>query len=397
MVDPSLLKRPPRDEFLVFGKPEILQSEIDEVVATLKSGWIGTGPRVARFEQDFAAYVGASHALAVNSCTAALHLALLALGIGKGDEVITSPMTFAATANIIFYVGATPILVDADRTTFNIDPQRVEEAVTSRTKAIIPVHFGGRPCDMNALRDIADRHGLYIIEDAAHAVGGMVGDARIGTLGDLAAFSFYATKNVVTGDGGMLTTNNDDWAEAIHMMRLHGLSRDAWQRFSDSGYKHYEVYFPGFKYNMTDMEAALGIHQLARLEQGLVRREQIWQRYDEVFQDLPVSTPTPPEPGTRHARHLYTLLIDIDAVAVTRDEVLTALKKENIGTGVHYIALHLQPYYRELFGYQPDDFPEALYISERTLSLPLSTLLTDDDVEDVIAAVHRVLDRAPVR
>jgi dTDP-4-amino-4,6-dideoxygalactose transaminase len=391
------IDRPPRNDFLTFGKPDLRQEEIDEVVETLKSGWIGTGPRVARFEKEFGEYVGVNHALAVNSCTAALHLALLTLGIGPGDEVITSPMTFAATANIILHVGARPVLVDIDKQTANIDPSHLEAAITPRTRAIIPVHFAGRSCDMDAILEIARRHDLYVIEDAAHAAGTLYKGRSAGALGDMGAFSFYATKNIVTGDGGMVTTNNEEWANTVEVLRLHGLSKDAWKRYSESGYHHYEVILPGFKYNMTDMEAALGIHQLARIEEGLIRREAIWAEYDQAFQDLPLFLPPPPEKETRHARHLYTLLVDIDAVDITRDEVMTGLQAENIGTGVHYIALHLQPYYRDLLGYRPGDFPAALFVSERTLSIPLSTLITDDDVADVIAAVHRVLRRARPR
>ena len=389
--------RPIRDTFLIFGSPHIEETDIEEVIATLRSGWIGTGPRVGRFEEAFRQYVGARHALAVNSCTAALHLSLLALGIGPGDEVITSPMTFAATANVVQHLGAKPVFVDSDRQTCKIDPARIEDAITSRTRAILPIHFAGRPCDMTPILDIARRHELYVIEDAAHAVGAQYEGRQIGTIGDLTAFSFYVTKNVVTGEGGMVTTDNEEWASTIKTMALHGLSKDAWKRYSDEGYQHYQVIQPGYKYNMMDIQAALGIHQLARLEDNLVRREEIWNRYDMAFQDLPVTLPAPAAPNTRHARHLYTLLIEIDSLNLTRDDVLQSLHAENIGTGVHYISLHLQPYYRESFGYQPSDYPNANYVSERTLSIPLSTKLTDDDVADVIASVQRVLRRARPR
>lgn len=397
MTDEKITQRPRRRDFLIFGRPDLQQAEIEEVVATLRSGWIGTGPRVGHFEQSFREYVGAKHALAVNSCTAALHLSLLALGIGPGDEVITTPMTFASTANVVLHTGARPIFVDIDRKTLNIDPALIEATITPRTKALLPIHFAGRPCDMAAILDIADRHNLFVIEDAAHAVGACYLGQKIGTLGDLTAFSFYVTKNVVTGEGGMVTTSNEEWANLIKIMGLHGLSKDAWKRYSDEGYQHYEVIQPGFKYNMMDIQAAMGLHQLARLEDNLERREAIWAFYDEAFQDLPVILPAPPALNTRHARHLYTLLLDIDSVDITRDEVLAALHNENIGTGVHYVALHVQPFYRQAFGYQPDDFPNAHYVSERTFSIPLSTYLTDDDVADVIAAVHRVLRGAKPR
>jgi dTDP-4-amino-4,6-dideoxygalactose transaminase len=393
----SYLKRPKREEFLVYGKPEILQPEIDEMVETLKSGWIGTGPRVERFQEMFKEYTGTAYALAVNSCTAALHLALVALEMGPGDEVITSPMTFAATANVITHVGAKPVFADIDPTTLDIDPEEVKKVITPRTKAIIPIHFAGRACDMDTINAIAEAHNLAVIEDAAHAAGTIYHGQHAGTIGDIGAFSFYATKNVVTGDGGMVTTSNAELAERIRVLSLHGLSKDAWKRYSSSGFQHYDVIYPGFKYNMTDMEAALGIHQLERLEANIARREEIWARYDEAFQDLPLEVPAPAEPDTRHARHLYTLLVDIDAVDITRDEVLNALQAENIGTGVHYRALHLQPYYRDLLDHQPEDFPNTLHVSERTLSIPLSTLLTDEDVEDVIAALYRVLGKARPR
>jgi len=382
-----------RDAMLVFGSPMIDEAEIAEVVATLRSGWIGTGPRVAHFEARFREYIGAQHAVALNSCTAALHLSLVVSGVGPGDEVITTPMTFCATANAILHTGARPVFVDVDRATGNIDPDLVEAAVTPNTKAILPVHYAGRPCRMDRLEAIARRHGLLLIEDAAHAIEASFHGRQIGTIGDLTCFSFYVTKNLVTAEGGMVTTNNADFAAKIKMYGLHGMSQDAWKRFSDEGYRHYEVLFPGFKYNMTDLQAALGIHQLARLAQGAKRREGIWARYDQAFADLPVIRPAPVEAGTVHARHLYTILVKIEELARTRDWVLNELLRWKIGTGVHYTALHLHPYYRQTFGYQPGDFPNAEYIGARTLSLPLSAKLSDQDVEDVVAAVREVTRR----
>ncbi len=370
-----------RDAMLVFGSPMIDEAEIAEVVATLRSGWIGTGPRVAQFEARFREYVGAQHAVALNSCTAALHLSLVVSGVGPGDEVITTPMTFCATANAILHTGARPVFVDVDRATGNIDPDLVEAAVTPNTRAILPVHYAGRPCRMDRLEAIARRHGLFLIEDAAHAIEASFHGRQIGTIGDLTCFSFYVTKNLVTAEGGMVTTN------------LHGMSQDAWKRFSDEGYRHYEVLFPGFKYNMTDLQAALGIHQLARLAQGAKRRQEIWARYDQAFGDLPVIRPAPIEAGTVHARHLYTILVKTEELARTRDWVLNELLRLKIGTGVHYTALHLHPYYRQTLGHQPGNFPNAEYIGARTLSLPLSAKLTDQDVEDVVAAVREVTRR----
>ena len=380
-----------RKEFLVFGSPALEEAEIQEVVATLRSGWIGTGPRVARFEQDFKAYIGSRHALALNSCTAALHLSLIAAGVGPGDEVITTPHTFAATANSIVHTGATPVFVDVDRHTQNIDVALIERAITPKTRALLPVHFAGRPCDMDPIMEIARRHGLSVIEDAAHAIESVYRGRHIGTIGDAACFSFYVTKNLVTAEGGMVTTNNEAWAEKIQMYGLHGLSKGAWKRYSDEGFVHYQVLYPGFKYNMTDMQAALGIHQLARVEKYAQRRREIWDQYNAAFADLPAATPIPEAADTYHARHLYTLLVDIDRLRAGRDQIVEDLKAEGIGTGIHFISLHLHPYYRERFGFAPDDFPQSRHISERTLSLPLSARLTAQDVEDVIAAVRKTL------
>ena len=382
-------QRPVRSEFLVFGSPAIEQAEIDEVVDSLKSGWISTGPKVARFETQFAEYIGVPYARALNSCTAGLHLSLLVAGVGPGDEVITTPMTFAATANVIVHAGAKPVFVDVDRESMNIDPAAIEAAVTPRTKAILPVHFAGRPCDMDPILECAGRHGLVVIEDAAHAIESWYHGRKVGTLGDLSCFSFYVTKNIVTGEGGMVTTKNEEWSQAIERWGLHGLSRGAWKRYSDEGFRHYEVVYPGFKYNMMDIQAALGIHQLRRVDAYHARREQIWARYDEAFADLPVRTPSPQEPDTVHARHLYTLLLDVDEIRMGRDSFQQALFVDNIGTGIHFVALHLHPFYQETFGYHRGQFPNAEWISDRTISLPLSAKLTDDDVDDVVAAVRR--------
>src|SRR5262249_24953002 len=383
--------RPTRTTYLVFGSPEILQPESDEVVAPLRSGRIGTGPKVHAFERAFRAYTGAGHAVAVSSCTAALHLALVAIGLKPGDEVIVPAMTFAATANAVIHAGGRPVLADVDRRTMCLDPEDVERRITPRTRALIPVHFAGRPCDMDALLGLARRHGLTVIEDCAHAVETQYHGRHAGTLGDLGAFGFYVTKNVTTAEGGMVTTADEARAGRIMTLALHGLSADAWKRFSDEGYKHYEVAEPGFKYNMTDLQASLGIHQLRRVEENLVVRRDLWAYYDDAFADLPVFPVPPEEPGTRHARHLYTLLLDLDRLRAGRDEVQRALPGQRIGTGVHYRALHLHRYYKEALGYARGDLPNAEWISERTLSLPLSPKLTDDDVLDVVAAVRGTL------
>jgi len=384
--------RPKRDNLLVFGSPAIEQPEIDEVVKCLKSGWIGTGPRVNKFENRFKEYIGSKFALALNSCTAALHLAMTVSGVSQGDEVITTPMTFAATANAILHTGARPIFVDVEKETMNIDTNLIEKAITSKTKAILPVHFAGRPCKMDQIMKIAQKNNLLVIEDAAHAIEAKYKGKKIGNIGDMTCFSFYVTKNLVTGEGGMVTTNNEEMAKKIKMYGLHGMSKDAWKRFSDVGYKHYQVLFPGFKYNMTDIQASLGIHQIERLGKYFEKRRKIWDIYNKAFEELPVTTPHPEEKDNIHARHLYTLLLDIKNLKISRDEFIQKLFEENIGTGVHYISLHLQPYYKETFGFKQDDFPNSNYISERTVSIPFSAKLTDKDVKDVIEGVTKILN-----
>ena len=382
---------PVRDDYLIFGSPRIEEDEIEEVVASLRSGWLGTGPKVAQFQSDFRDYFGSKHAIALNSCTAGLHLSLLAAGIGPGDEVITTPLTFAATANSIVHVGARPVFADVELPSMNIDPDAIEAAITPRTKAVIPVHFAGRPCDMSRILEIARGHGLIVIEDAAHAIESRYHGWKVGNIGDFTCFSFYVTKNIITGEGGMVTTNDDDWAEFIRIHSLHGLSKDAWKRYSDDGFKHYQVVAPGYKYNMMDIQAAIGIHQLKKIGQYHLRRREIWGRYDEAFAELPVEIPPPEEPDTLHARHLYTLLLRLDEIGASRDEFQERLHRMNIGTGIHFVALHLHPYYAETYEYCPEDFPNALYVSERTISMPLSAKLTDSDVASVIEAVQRAI------
>jgi len=383
---------PARSAYLMFGKPDIRQPEIDEVLAALQSAWIGTGPRASRFEEQFASYIGAPHAVAMNSCTAALHLALVAIDLRPGDEVIVPSMTFASTANVVVHAGGRPVLADVRRDTMCLDPNEIAARVTPRTKAIIPVHFAGRACDMDEIMRLARLHDLRVIEDCAHAVETLYHGKHAGTIGDIAAFSFYATKNVVTGEGGMLTTANAAWVPRIRALRLHGLSGDAWKRFSDDGFKQYEIVEPGFKYNMMDLQAALGLHQLARVEAGLVRRSEVWARYNAAFSDLPALLPAPDAPDTRHGRHLYTILLDLERLTADRDTIQAALHKQFIGTGVHFRALHLHQYYREVHGYRRGDLPNAEWISERTLSLPLSSALTDEEVDDVVFAVTRTLE-----
>jgi dTDP-4-amino-4,6-dideoxygalactose transaminase len=379
------------EPYIIFGSPIIGEEEIQAVTDTLRSCWIGTGPKVHAFEDAIRRHTGAEHALAVGSCTAALHLAMVVAGVGPGDEVITTPMTFAATANAIVHTGATPVFVDCERDTMNIDPDAIADAITPRTKAILPVHFAGRPADMDRIGEIARRHDLLVIEDAAHALEAEYKGHRVGSISELSCFSFYVTKNITTAEGGMVTTNRRDLAEKIQTYALHGLSADAWSRFSDKGYKHYEVVFPGFKYNMTDIQASLGIVQLDKIGGWLDRRNSVWARYDEAFADLPVFTPAAAEPDTVHARHLYTLLVDDTRARIARDDFMVAMHQRGVGTGVHYRALHTHPYYRDRFGYQPEQFPNANFIGERTVSLPLSPKLGDAEVGRVIEAVRGIL------
>jgi len=380
----------PRDRFLTFGAPDIGEAEIAEVVDCLRSGWLGTGPKVARFEREFGAYMGTDPGVALASCTAALQLGMLVAGVGEGDEVLTTAMTFCATANAIVHAGATPILVDVERETMNLDPARLEEAITPRTKAILPVHFAGRPCDMEAICAIAERHDLKVIEDCAHAIETTYKGRRAGTFGDVGCFSFYVTKNVTTGEGGMVLCRREEDASRLKILALHGMSKDAWKRYGDEGYVHYQLIECGFKYNMTDMAAAIGIHQLARVEENWQRRHAVSERYQKELADLPLVLPAESEPDTRHAHHLFPVLVD-EAAPCTRDEFLERMTRENIGVGVHYVSLPEQPFYQEKFGWRPDHYPEAMRIGRRTVSLPLSPRLTDDDVDDVVAAVRKVL------
>jgi dTDP-4-amino-4,6-dideoxygalactose transaminase len=378
-------------DFIVFGAPQIDRDEIDEVLRCLESGWIGTGPRVAQFEHDFAAYKNTSNAAGVSSCTAAMHLSVLAAGIGAGDEVITTPMTFCATVNAIVHAGATPVLADIDRETMNIDPAQIEACITANTKAILPVHFAGRPCDMNALCDIAGRHDLKVIEDCAHAIETEYHGRKAGTFGDFGCFSFYATKNVTTGEGGMVLTRNEEDLARIKTLGLHGMSKDAWKRFSDEGYKHYFVVETGFKYNMIDLQAALGIHQLRRVESNWRRREQIWKQYNEAFTDLPIVLPPEPEHDTRHAYHLYTILVAEEQAGISRDSFLDAMTERGVGVGVHYLSIPEHPVYQQKFDWRADDYPNAMRVGRETVSMPLSAQLTDTEVARVIAAVSEVL------
>lgn len=373
--------------YVVFGAPLIGEDEIAAVTSTMQSGWLGTGPRVTEFELAFSDYVHAPHAAALASCTAALHLSLLVAGVGPGDEVITSSLTFASTVNSIVHAGAEPVLVDADRITMNIDPAAIEAAITDKTKAIIAVHFAGRPCDMDRISEIANKRDIVVIEDAAHAIEAVYKGRHIGSISPFTCFSFYVTKNLTTVEGGMITSPREDLIDQVKQYSLHGLSADAWSRYKDGGFKHYEVNFPGFKYNMTDIQAAIGLSQLQKIEARLERRNEIWKIYDEAFSSLPCFLPAAEEPNTRHARHLYTLVVDPENALIDRDELINRLHRRGIGSGVHYRGVHLHKYYRERLKIAPDVLPNSTWISQGTLSLPLSAKLSDQDVERVVDAV----------
>jgi len=378
-------------QLLPFHKPEITDEDVQSVVETLRSGWLTTGPKVKRFEEDFAKYLGCAHAVAVNSGTAALHLALDAIGIKEGDEVIVPTLTFAATAEVVIYFKANPVLVDCRPDTLNLDPDRIEKAITPRTKAIIPVHLAGQPCEMDRILELARQYNLKVIEDAAHALPASYHGKNVGAMGDITCFSFYATKTITTGEGGMATTENADWARRMRMMSLHGISLDAWDRYTDKGSWYYEIIHPGYKYNLTDIAAALGIEQLKRCNRFWEARRRIAGHYHEAFADLPEIQVPACASNIQHAWHLYVIQINAERLRINRQDFIKALKKENIGTSVHFIPLHLHPFYRDSFGYQPGDFPQASAVFQRIVSLPIYPAMTEADVRDVIVAVRKLV------
>jgi dTDP-4-amino-4,6-dideoxygalactose transaminase len=383
-----------RSEFLPFSIPTIEDDEINEVVDSLKSGWITTGPKVKRFEEAFKSYVGAPYAVPLSSATAGLHLAVLSLGLTPTDEVITTPMTFAATVSMIVRGGAKPVLADIDPDTLNIDTEMIRGKITERTRAIVPVHFAGQPCDMDAIRTLADEFDLRVIEDAAHAVGSEYKGQRIGSLDTLSVFSFHPIKNITTGEGGMVCTRDEALAEEISLMKFHGMSREAWKRYESSGTPNYDIMLPGFKYNMMDIQAALGIHQLRKLDAFIARRTEIARFYNAAFVDVEeVRTPVLVPYEHRHAWHLYTPLILVEKLAIDRDRFMEELKMENIGTGLHFKAVHHHPYYRQTLNIAPGELANADYASDRIMSLPLFPRMSTDDARDVVAAVKNVIVR----
>lgn len=381
-----------RSKFLVFGKPYLGEEEIKEVIDTLKSGWWGTGPKTEAFENKFKEYAGSKYALAVNSCTAGLYLALKVLGVGSGDEVITTPLTFCSTVNVILHCGAKPVFADVNIKDWNIDPKEIEKKITKKTKVILPVHLHGRPCEMDEIMALAKKYKLYVVEDAAHAAEAWYKGKKIGNIGDITVFSFYVTKNIATGEGGMITSDNKEWIDKIRILSLHGLSRDAYKRYSVKHYRSYECLVPGFKYNMMDIQASLGLHQLARVEKNAKIRKKYWQMYDRAFENIPeLTTPQPKEGNTRHARHLYAMLLSLEKLKVTRNQFIDKLIKENIGSGVHFNPVHLYKYYRDTFGFKKGDFPRAEFVGERIFSLPLGANLTVEDIKDVSSAVVKII------
>jgi perosamine synthetase len=375
-----------------FYRPDIGEEEIAAVVETLRSGWITVGPRTQELEERFAEYIGSPQAIAVSSCTAALHLALDALDLRPGDEVITSTLTFTATGATIIHAGARPVLADCTPDTLNIDPSDVARRITARTRAIVPVHYAGHPAAMDEILDLAREHNLPVIEDAAHALPASYRGRRVGTLGTVTAFSFYATKNLCTGEGGMLTTSDVQIAERLRTRRLHGMSRDAWRRYSKEGSWRYDVSYPGFKYNMTDTAAAMGLVQLRRLPAMHRRRQELARLYNQELAGIPELMLPVSLPEVEHAWHLYVVRLVPERLKIHRDGVIEALKQAGVGSQVHFIPLHLHSFYRDTFGLTPEQFPVASRAAETILSLPFFTLMSDEEVRYVAATLRSVID-----
>lgn len=391
-----------RDSFLPFSVPDIGEEEILEVIDTIKSGWLTTGPKVAQFEQEFKEYVKASHAIAVNSCTAGLHISLAAIGVKPGDEVIVPTLTFVSTANVVVHLGAIPILVDV-KDDFNINPFEIEKSITSRTKAIIPVHYGGQSCDLDAIYDIARNYGLSVIEDAAHAVGATYRNYKIGSdelfsyrdqnIKRTVVFSFYATKNITTGEGGMIVTNDDNLAEKLRLLSLHGMSKDAWKRYSNLGNWYYEVTLAGYKYNLPDILAAIGIHQLRKIERFISIRQAYARIYDEFFSNIPEIEIPVRYTDRNHVFHLYVIRLSFDRLKISREKFIEELKRYNIGASVHFIPVHLHPFYQNTYGYKLGDFPNAEKIYNSIISLPLYPKMSESDVKYVAEVVKNLVEK----
>ncbi len=379
------------DHFVPFSSSQIKEEEIQEVISTLKSGWLSTGPKVVQFQQKFAQYKNTSHAFAVSSCTAALHLSLITANLQPNDEVITTPMTFCATVNAILYAGCIPVLADIDMDTMNISVQEIEKKITPRTKAIIPVHFGGRLCNMYDIMSLSERYQLIVVEDCAHAIETQVDDRSAGTFGHFGCFSFYATKNMTTGEGGMLLVNNSNLHERVRQLSLHGLSSNAWDRFQQSTFSPYLVKELGFKYNMTDIQASLGIYQLSRIRQNWESRRQIWEYYNQHLQGLPIILPAPVLSNEKHAYHLYTILLDESKVGMSRQKFIEKMYQANIGLSVHYTSIPEHPYYQKRFSWKPSDYPHSYQVSSQTVSLPLHLKLKDEELHYITNTIKKIL------
>ncbi len=391
ITTPELIEK--RTAFLPFALPDIGDEELAEMAEAVASGWITTGPKTRAFEAAFAEFVGAKYAIAVNSCTAALHLALEAIGLKAGDEVITTPYTFAATAEVIRYFDARPVFVDVEPDTLNLRADLLEDVITDRTRAIIPIHIAGLAADLDAIYAVAERHNLVVIDDAAHSFPATYKGRMIGSESAFTCFSFYATKTITTGEGGMLCTNDEAWAERCRIMALHGISKDAWKRYTAEGSWYYEIIAPGYKYNMTDIAAAMGLVQLRKAEAMSARRLHIAERYHAVFGPSAALEIPADRADCRHAWHLYMLRLHLDQLRIDRAAFVGELKARNIGTSVHFIPLHLHPYYRDLYHFEPEDFPVSYREFQREISLPIYSKMTDEDVDDVIAAVLDVVDQ----
>lgn len=381
-----------KENFLVFGQPQINEIEIQDVVETLRSGWIGTGPKVQQFEKQFSTYKKVNGAVALNSCTSATHLSLLISKIQKGDEIITTPMTFCSTINSIIHAGGTPVLADIEPDTWNISPVEIEKKITPKTKAIVIVHFAGRSCNMSSIMKLVNKYNLILIEDCAHAIETIYHNRSAGTFGDFGVFSFYSTKNLVTGEGGMLISKTKKSLEKAKILGLHGMNKDAWKRYGDDGFKHYDVTECGFKYNMMDMQAVLGIQQLKRIEQNWLKRKKAWNYYMDSLSGLPIKLPSKIEPKTKHAFHLFQILIDEKQLKISRNKFIDKMTENNIGVGVHYLSIPEHTFYKKKYGWNPTDFPVAKNIGRQIVSLPISPKLTEDDLHDVVRAVHRSIN-----
>ena len=382
-----------RTDFLPTFRPNISDDEINEVVKTLKSDWITTGPKTKEFENELKKYIDCKHAIALNSCTAALHLSLVALGVKEGDEVITTPFTFVSTANVILHQKAKPIFVDIKKDNFNINPDLIEDKITSKTKAIITVDYAGHPCDYDKIQTITKKNNIHIIEDAAHALGAKYNGENIGKINDTTCFSFYATKNITTGEGGMVTTENNELAEKIRILSLHGISKDAWKRYSSEGSWFYEIIYPGYKYNFTDIQSSIGIHQIRRLKEFQKQKKKIVEIYNESFEKISGINPPVVRKNVEHAWHLYPITIEESKIGINRNQFIEELKKLNIGTSVHFIPIHMHRYYKEKFGFKDNDFPIASDVYKKILSLPLFSKMTENDAYDVINAIKIIIKK----